>query len=343
MKRTTIVALLLTAVTLGTRAQSDYATTKDESKNQAVLTLKDGTQKYYNTESVSSIDFSGADVTVHQAAGSYTFSGQVQNIRFAKANKSGDLQGNVQLTEAKGWLESAYVKFGLLEGAKSYHVYIKGGQYADYTRLDDQLVRNYGTYGRADAVGLTAGTYAMKVVPVKSDGTEATDNAGEATALSVQSYSRQGFAFMNGYEPGAYRSDGTLKAGAKVIYVTAATAKTVKAELSSGTFTGLQAILTAYEKGNVTTPLAIRFVGLVTKDQLDATGSKEEGLQVKGKKADSELNITFEGIGLRFPVSQRQERRVPQSGHHALHGRRSVARHRQLEHLDTPSGCLLWA
>ena len=37
-------------------------------------------------------------------------------------------EGAVEITEAKGWLESAYVKFNLFEGAKTYHIYIKGGQ-----------------------------------------------------------------------------------------------------------------------------------------------------------------------------------------------------------------------
>ena len=46
----------------------------------------------------------------------------------------------VQIIEAKGWLESAYVKFGLLDGAKTYNVYVKGGQYADYTKIDAQSI-----------------------------------------------------------------------------------------------------------------------------------------------------------------------------------------------------------
>ena len=105
----------------------------------------------------------------------------------------------VQITEAYGWLESAYVKFDLIESAKDYHAYIKGGQFADYTRMDDQLVRNYGSYGRADMVGLQAGSYAMKIVPVDAEGTELAGQAGEATGLEVNNYSREGFAFMGGY------------------------------------------------------------------------------------------------------------------------------------------------
>ena len=138
------------------------------------------------------------------------------------------IAANAQITEAKGWLESAYAKWNLTEGATTYNVYIKGGDYADFTQIDPQLVRNYGTYGRADMVGLKAGNYEMKVVPVNEQG-EMTDKAMTTATLEVRNYDRAGFAHFN-YTSGvgAYQNDGTLKQGAKVFYVTASTAKTVK-------------------------------------------------------------------------------------------------------------------
>lgn len=213
--------------------------------------------------------------------------------------------GSVEVVEARGWMESAYVKFMLVDGAKNYNVYVKGGQYADYTKIDAQLVRNYGTYRRADAVGLQAGTYAMKIVPVSAEGTEMTAQENTVSDLEVRNYPREGFAFINGCPaPGAYNSDGTLKAGAKVFYVTKNTAKTITTTVKTGskdsnitTCTGIQTIIDAYQKGYDTTPVAFRFIGLITVDDLDHISSSAEGLQVKGKKADSELNMTFEGIG----------------------------------------------
>ena len=213
--------------------------------------------------------------------------------------------GSVEVIEARGWLESAYVKFSLVDDAKTYNVYVKGGQYADYTKIDAQLVRNYGTYGRADVVGLQAGTYTMKVVPVGAAGTEIAAQENTTSDLEVLNYSREGFAFMNGCPaPGAYNSDGTLKSGAKVFYVTKNTAKTITTTVKTGskasnitTCTGIQTIIDAYQKGYDTTPVAFRFIGLITVDDLDHISSSAEGLQVKGKKADSELNMTFEGIG----------------------------------------------
>ena len=228
---------------------------------------------------------------------------QAGDIQFAEGSFV-NRAGAVQISEARGWLESAYVKFGLLEGANSYHVYIKGGQFDDFTQIDASLVRNYGSYGRADMVGLKAGTYAMRIVPVNEEGAELVDLANEADDMGVRNYSREGFAFMNGYAPGAYNNDGTLKSGAKVFYVTKNTAKTITTKVKTGskdsnitTCTGIQTIVDAYQKGYDTTPVAFRFMGLITKDDLDHISSSEEGLQVKGKKADSELNMTFEGIG----------------------------------------------
>lgn len=152
---------------------NDYSTSANSMKNQALLTLTDGTTKYYNTESLSSIDFDGAKVTVLPVnTNGYTFDNQVQAIAFKKADtgQQGEVtnaNGKVEITEYKGWLESAYVKFKKFEGAKTYNVYIKGGQYTDYKQIDTQLVRDYGTYGRADVVGLQAdATYSIKVVPV---------------------------------------------------------------------------------------------------------------------------------------------------------------------------------
>ena len=293
----TLMALMM-GVGQHVQAQgSDYSTAANTSKNQAVLTMKDGSQKYYDTESVTSIDFAngGADVTVNHTAGSYTFKSQVQGVSFNKVVK-----GAIQVTEANGWLESAYVKFGKLDGAKGYHVYVKGGFFSDYTKLDDQLVRDYGTYGRADVVGLKAGSYQLKVVAVNGSGQEVPATASETGALEVKNYNRDGFAHYNATEGiGAYNNDGTLKTGARVIYVTKNNAKTVQLSMNAGkgeeTRTGIQDIIQAYEKGLETRPLAVRIIGQLKASDLDYLGSSAIGLQVKGK--GQHMNLTIEGIG----------------------------------------------
>ena len=290
MKHLSLLFTLFALLGMNAQAQNDVI--QDATKNQVQLKLTDGSSKFYNTAEVQELTFDNGVIT----AGQDQYNNNVAGIAFAKAIKS-----QVNITEAKGWLESAYVKFDLYDNIQKYNVYVKGGQYNEYAQIDRELVRNYGTYGRADVVGLqAAANYQLKVVPVNGDGTELTAFASETEVLEVKNYSREGFAFKDGYEPGAYKADGTLKAGAKVLYVTKNNAKTISTDVAGAAqnpCVGLQAIIAAYEKGEDKTPIAFRFIGLIKKADLDAIGSSEEGIQVKGRKADSELNLTFEGIG----------------------------------------------
>ena len=162
-------------------------------------------------------------------------------------------------------------------------------------------MRDYGTYARADVPGLIAANgYSVKVVPV-TGGNEVESAASEATGINVANYSREGFAHLNYQGIGAYNDNGTLKDNAKVLYITSKTAKTITTKVMVGSklseVTGLQSIIDAYQKGTDTTPLAIRIIGKISKDDLDKISSSAEGLQVKGKNAYSEMNITIEGIG----------------------------------------------
>lgn len=280
-------------------------------KNQAVLTLANGDKKYYDTESLSSIDIDNEtnQINVVPASGDADiYYGSVAGLSFSKKAESGsegdyaNIEGKVNITEAKGWMESAYVKWMPFANATSYIVYIKGGQYAEWTKLDDQLVRNYGTYGRADAVGLLAGSdYAFKVVPLFANAaTPSEANANEASGISVRNYDRAGYAHFNYSGVGAYDDNGQLKSGAKVFYVTKNTAKTISTNVAGAEqnpCVGLQAIIDAYQKGVDKTPIAFRIVGMVDVSDIGSYSSSEEGLQIKGKNADSELNITIEGIG----------------------------------------------
>ncbi len=287
---------------------TDNAVSRNQKQNQALLTLTSGSINYYNTDALQAIDIddqTGLVTVTTKRGGQDLYHATVSGISFAKKQDTGQdpviNNGEVTITEAQGWLESLYVKWDLLDGVKNYLVYVKGGQYTAWQQIDKQLVRNYGTYGRADVVGLKAGAYDVKVVAADEEGNELSQvTPSTVSDLEVKNYSRQGFAFKNGYAPGAYNADGTLKQGAKVFYVTKQTAKTITTTVAgaeTNPCVGLQAIIAGYEKGGDTTPIAFRFIGLVEVGDLDALGSKEEGIQMKGRKADSELNFTFEGIG----------------------------------------------
>lgn len=290
----------------------DHSVKMNPDMNQMLLQTTDGDVKYYNTVDLAevSIDKATGTVSVTPKAADWNdeFRRNVTAISFAKAPETGEdaeiVNGGVNITEAKGWLESAYVKWKPLAGASTYRVYIKGGSNPDYVKLDRELVRNYGTYGRADMVGLPEGVYTMKVVPV-IDGKEDENSASEARAMAVRAYDRSGFAHLNFSGVGAYKDNGELKDDARVIYVTAGTAKTVTCEVLQSTkeeigkgsvFTGLQAIINAYQKGTEKRPLAVRLIGQIRNTDMDELISNE-GLQVKGKNNTIPMNITIEGIG----------------------------------------------
>lgn len=295
------LALLLMSLSAAVAQTSTFkithAVARNSKVNQMYVTTKSGDVKYYNTADLTSVKFEGDKAIVTPKSGSENdeYNASVQAIRFAKKadqGESGDIDnpaGVIQITEAKGWQESAYLKWAPFEGASSYNVYV------DAKKIDAQLVRQYKSYYRADVLGLKEGTYSVKVVPVNAEGTEIA-GANTASNLVVKSYNREGFAHFKYDGVGAYNNDGTLKAGAKVLYITAKTAKTVSTTVNTGkqeTITGLQSIIDAYSKGKDKTPIAFRIIGKVNLSDLDHISSSAEGLQVKG----ATMNMTFEGVG----------------------------------------------
>lgn len=297
MKKTFLLAMfsLMAVVAHGQSTLNDMSTSVNTSKNQVIISTTDNGNRYFNADEVKSIDINASNqVTVNQETGSsYTYQSGVLGINFRKANSK------ITITKAQGWLETAFVEFTDFVGATTYHVYVKGGQYADFTKIDDQLVRSYGTYNRADALGLKAGEYALKVVPVVDD-TEIEGAATTVNGLTVKNYRRDGYAHYNAVAGvGAYNNDGTLKDNARVLYVSKANAKTVTLSMNIGkneeTRTGIQDIIQAYEKGEETRPLAIRIIGQLKYADMPTLGSSAIGLQVKGK--DQNMNLTIEGVG----------------------------------------------
>ena len=204
---------------------------------------------------------------------------------------------SVSVQEVGGWFESGYATF-TKDGSKSYNVYYKSVDSGEYLRVDGPLVRDYGTYARVDMLGIKAGDYKFKIVPVAEDGTEKVNEAVETNVFTAKAHDRGGFAHLNYTKGiGAYNDNGTLKAGAKVVYVTAENAKTVTCEVDGKTFTGLQGIMDGRNGKYGTTPVAVRIIGMIKITDTDELGSSSEGLQIKGQKSYTEMNVTFEGVG----------------------------------------------
>lgn len=195
------------------------------------------------------------------------------------------------ITKSSGWLESAFVEWSPVAGADSYNVYYTGGGQTD-KKIETQLIRSYGTYFRADILGLAAGNYTISIKPV----TASVEGAGTTTAsLTVLAQDRTGFAFAGGRIPGGYNMDGTLKTGAVVIYITQNTKNTVSLNVAGATTNpcvGLQTILDGFKKGLDTRPLVVRLIGNIT----DPVTLWDGDIVIENKN-NASSSITFEGVG----------------------------------------------
>ncbi|SHG11483.1 pectate lyase family protein [Flavobacterium johnsoniae] len=196
-----------------------------------------------------------------------------------------------QINEASGWLESVFVKWQPVSNVQTYNVYYTGGGLVDQ-KIDNELIRSYGTYFRADIPGLKAGSYTVKIKPVIS-GVEGTGTT--TSSLTVKAHDRSGFAFANSRIPGAYNADGTPKSNAVILYITQQTKNTVSLTVtgaSANPCVGLQTILDGYKKGKDTRPLIIRLIGQIT----DLSYMMNGDLVIENNN-NAASYITMEGIG----------------------------------------------
>ena len=230
-----------------------------------------------------------------------------------------------QITAFSGWFESAFAEWAPISGADSYNAYISGDS-NEWSAIDSELIRETSTGYRVDAVGLKAGNYKIKIVPV-SGGNENESAALVTDTLTVTAYDRSGYAHF-GYTSGvgAYNDDGTLKDGAIVLYVTDSNKDTVSVTSKDGTTVkGIGNILNSVgrdtgsgtnSKGGLAntnsdiirklaldgTPLVVRIIGTVSApsgltayDSVDYGGSDGDNgfmARMSGGK-----DITIEGIG----------------------------------------------
>jgi pectate lyase len=211
-------------------------------------------------------------------------------ILFASVN----VWSQVTINETGGWMESAFVKWAPVTNATSYNVYYTGGSVTNQ-KIDTQLIRSYGTYFRADVLGLAAGTYTLTIKPVVSG----TEQAGTTTsAITVLAHDRTGFAFQGGRVPGGYSATGTPKSGAVILYITANTKNTVSFDIitsSKGTTTnyvGLQNILYGIKKGLDTRPFIFRLIGNIT----DMTVMEGGDITIENAN-NANSYLTIEGVG----------------------------------------------
>ncbi len=195
------------------------------------------------------------------------------------------------ISEASGWLESAYAEWLPIDGADGYTAYISSSASSDWIRIDNQLIRRYKDHWRVDAVGLEAGSYKIKIVPVIG-GRESEAESLVTDTLTVLSHDRSGYAFVSGTASGAYNDDGRLRNGAVVIYVTEQTKNTVSATIDGKTYKGISNILSSSVLKRTKTPICVRFIGRIT--DLGDGAAFDKGDLVIG---ECKSGMTIEGIG----------------------------------------------
>ncbi|MEO7976687.1 T9SS type A sorting domain-containing protein [Flavobacterium sp.] len=197
----------------------------------------------------------------------------------------------IQINEASGWLESVFVKWQPVSNVQTYNVYYTGNGFTDQ-KIDNQLIRSYGSYYRADIPGLKAGTYTVKVKPVIS-GVEGTGTT--TSTLTVLAQDRNGFAFDGGRVPGGYKADGTPKDNAVILYITKNTKNTISMDItgaSTNPCVGLQNILYGIKKGKDTRPFIIRLIGNITDMSIMEGGD----ITIENSN-NANSYLTLEGIG----------------------------------------------
>lgn len=289
------------AITLTKSVMPATATNKAvtwASSNQAVATITQAGK-------VSALAVGNTTITATAQDGS----GVVSNSFELSVIDPASVSGSITINRVGGSFESAFVEWAPASTCDAYNVYVKSTGDSAWTKLDSPLIRSYaatagGTtvdHWRADAVGLSSGTYQFKVVGTVSDIETGTESV--SGAATVEAYDRSGFAFTGATTPGAYKADGTLKDNAIVLYVHKGNVSTVSYEAVKGanssktaTYTGLQDVLSEGSLKNLTVPLCVRIIGTITTVEFPSSmwGSSAEGLQVK---TTSEKGVTLEGIG----------------------------------------------
>lgn len=212
--------------------------------------------------------------------------------------------GKVEVITSYGGMETAYVTWKTAD-YDGYAVYYKGKGVSSWKKIDNELIRKYPTYYRADVLALSAGDYEIKVTPISNN--SEVDSASTIVKLKTISHAREGFAFSesspNKTASGAYNDDGTLPSNAQVLYITKDNINTVTLDVikdSKGkteTGVGLLEILYLRQKGYDKTPLAIRMIGTIVDSDVTWATTNVKADEFNYVNIKGCYNVTFEGVG----------------------------------------------
>ena len=164
--------------------------------------------------------------------------GDTPTVTTAQGGSGNDTVGDIKVVNVGGWNEMMYL---VLSGVKDADV--KGVSYDGTTKGtltgDDftYLVRDTSDGLRVDILGVPAGTYSISLDTTKGKITQ--------SGIKVSEQDRSGYAHYN-YNAGvgAYTDGGTIKANAKILYVTEENKNKVSVTSKDGTtVTGIGNIL----------------------------------------------------------------------------------------------------
>ena len=223
----------------------------------------------------------------------------------------------LELLSYGGYEEGAYVEFAAVDGvqADEYAVKYKKKTQTDnyYTDIDDELIRVSDGIVRADVVGIAAGEYTLQVTAGLK---------GEVTAdVKVTAYDRSGYAHFNlnksDYKDGvgAYKTDGTPKDNAYIIYVTESNKNSVVAPWSTK-ITGLTKLLGDVK--NAKKPVIVRIIGRIsaaTWKEKDYSAFVDSNGHVT---ADIIANNTLSSTGVKLSKATHKQADLISQGYNSL-------------------------
>lgn len=179
----------------------------------------------------------------------------------SKDEETDDGENLIAINEYLGLNEQIFVSIKTEEN-HTYKAYYKCEGDEDFTEVDSRLLLVNGDSINCYILGLKSGKYQVKI---KAE----CNGEGKIRTLrdiEVETQDRSGYAHFNYSEGvGAYNNDGTVKDGAKIVYVTNENKNTVTVEINGTTYIGLVKILQAQYKSD--TPLLIRVIGSIKTNQ----------------------------------------------------------------------------
>ena len=238
----------------------------------------------------------------------------------APSTPSTPATGDIKVVNVGGWNEMMYLVLSGINDSDVKGVSYDGTSKGTLTGDDfTYLVRDTNDGLRVDILGVPAGTYSISLDTTKGKITQ--------SGIKVSEQDRSGFAHYN-YDKGvgAYTDGGTIKANAKILYVTNENKNTVSVTSKDGTtVTGIGNILNSAgmessggktanggvansNKGIIKklaedgTPLVVRIIGDVTApegvtvfDSVDNGGSVGDNGGMARMKSGKD--VTIEGVG----------------------------------------------